>query len=167
MTEIRLATLKDIPLINEMASVVWPYTYSEMMSKEQLEYMFEMMYSFDSIEKQMTEKKHTYFILFKDNNPQAYISVHIPENKVLYIEKIYVLPNAQGKGYGNKMLKKAQEYAHSLSLDFLRLNLNRHNNNALNFYTHLGFKIISDRDLHIGQGFYMNDYIMEKQLETK
>jgi GNAT superfamily N-acetyltransferase len=133
------------------------------MSKEQLDYMFDMMYSPDSIKTQMTEKKHNYFILFDNDVPQGYISVHIVDETILYLEKIYVLPSSQGKGFGALLLDKAKEFAATHSLNSIRLNMNRDNKSRY-FYEHLGFKIISRRDLHIGQGFYMNDYIMEKEL---
>ena len=45
----------------------------------------------------------------------------------------------------------------------LRLNVNRQNN-ALSFYKHLGFKIINEEDIDIGNGYFMNDYVMEKTL---
>jgi ribosomal protein S18 acetylase RimI-like enzyme len=163
MINIREASLDDILLINGIASVVWPATYSNMMSKEQLDYMFNMMYSPDSIRIQMTEKKHNYFILFENDVPTGYISVHIVENSILYLEKIYVLPSAQGKGFGVMLIDKAKEFAETHSLKSIRLNVNRDNKSRY-FYEHIGFEIISQRDFPIGSGFYMNDYIMEKRL---
>jgi GNAT superfamily N-acetyltransferase len=165
MIEIKKASLYDIDSINSIASVVWPATYSNMMSKEQLDYMFDMMYSPDSIKIQMTEKKHIYFILFENNIPKGYISIHIIDNSILYLEKIYVLPSEQGKGFGGMLIDKAKEFAVTYSLNSIRLNVNRDNKSRY-FYEHLGFEIISQRDLPIGSGFYMNDYIMEKQLNT-
>jgi ribosomal protein S18 acetylase RimI-like enzyme len=166
MINIRQATPDDILLINGIASVVWPATYSNMMSKEQLDYMFNMMYSPDAIKTQMLEKKHNYFILFENNIPSGYISVHIVDNTILYLEKIYVLPSAQGKGFGVMLIDTAKNFAATHSLKSIRLNVNRDNKSRY-FYEHLGFEIISRRDLHIGSGFYMNDYIMEKQLRVE
>jgi diamine N-acetyltransferase len=42
----------------------------------------------------------------------------------------------------------------------LQLQVNRHND-AKNFYTKQGFVIIKEADTDIGNGFFMNDYIME------
>jgi ribosomal protein S18 acetylase RimI-like enzyme len=163
MTEIKKASIDDIASINSIATVVWPATYSNMMTKEQLDYMFDMMYSPDSIRTQMTVKNHNYFILFEDNVPQGYISIHILEPSILYLEKIYVLPSSQGRGFGAMLIDRAKEFALTHSLNSIRLNVNR-DNKSRRFYEHLGFEIISQRDLPIGKGFYMNDYIMEKQL---
>ena len=41
----------------------------------------------------------------------------------------------------------------------VELNVNR-NNPAVGFYQHLGLKVLRQGDFHIGNGFYMNDYIM-------
>ena len=55
MFTIRKATLDDIDIIRSLASVVFPHTYKEILSPEQLEYMMDWMYSADSLKKQMTE----------------------------------------------------------------------------------------------------------------
>ena len=46
----------------------------------------------------------------------------------------------------------------------VELNVNR-NNQAVGFYRHLGMEIRRQGDFHIGNGFYMNDYIMGLDLD--
>ena len=43
MFEIRKATPEDIDVIRSLASVVFPHTYKEILSPEQLEYMMEWL----------------------------------------------------------------------------------------------------------------------------
>ena len=62
MFTIKKATTNDIQLINEMAQIVFPATYREILSKEQIEYMMEWMYSLESIRQQMEEEGHVYLI---------------------------------------------------------------------------------------------------------
>ena len=45
MFSIEKATLADCPLIQTLASNIWEPTYGSILSREQLDYMFEMMYS--------------------------------------------------------------------------------------------------------------------------
>ena len=45
----------------------------------------------------------------------------------------------------------------------LELNVNRLNS-AINFYKKLGFEIIQEEDIDIGNGFFMNDYVLSLQL---
>ena len=46
----------------------------------------------------------------------------------------------------------------------MELNVNR-NNKALKFYEHMGMRIVRERDFPIGNGYYMNDYIMELEID--
>ena len=69
MFEIRKATLEDINIIRSLASVVFPDTYKEILSPEQLKYMMEWMYSAESLHKQMQEDGHIYYLAYRDNEP--------------------------------------------------------------------------------------------------
>ena len=45
MTDIRKATTEDINLINELAWIAFPATYKDILTKEQIDYMMDWMYS--------------------------------------------------------------------------------------------------------------------------
>jgi ribosomal protein S18 acetylase RimI-like enzyme len=45
----------------------------------------------------------------------------------------------------------------------LQLQVNRYNK-AKDFYNKLGFTVIEETDFDIGNGYFMNDYVMEKKL---
>ena len=66
MFTIRKATIDDRSLIHDLASRIWENTYGKILSKEQLDYMFDMMYAPDNILKQMEELHHQYFIILAD-----------------------------------------------------------------------------------------------------
>ena len=53
MFKIRKATTEDIPLIHKMAQEVFPATYADILSPDQLDYMMEWMYSITNLHKQM------------------------------------------------------------------------------------------------------------------
>ena len=161
MIHIRKATLEDLPLIHEMAKIVFPHTYAEILSPEQLDYMMEWMYSLPNLHKQVTEEHHIYYLAYEEEQPVGYVSIQ-PEGKdVFHLQKIYVLPDQQGKHYGKALFQKAIEAIkelHPVSCQ-MRLNVNR-NNKALRFYEHMGMRKVDEGDFPIGNGYYMNDYIM-------
>lgn len=72
MFTIRKATTADCGLIHDMASIVFPATYKEIISAEQMEFMMDWMYSHDNIRKQMEEEGHVYFIAYKGEEPCGY-----------------------------------------------------------------------------------------------
>ena len=75
MFTIRKATIDDRSLIHDLASRIWENTYGKILSKEQLDYMFDMMYAPDNILKQMEELHHQYFIILADDMPAGYLSI--------------------------------------------------------------------------------------------
>ena len=48
----------------------------------------------------------------------------------------------------------------------VRLQVNRQNYKAVNFYFKNGFTIEKVTDLHVGENFYMNDFIMIRQCDN-
>jgi ribosomal protein S18 acetylase RimI-like enzyme len=153
--------VSDAPLIRALASQIWGNTYGNILSKEQLEYMFEMMYSEESICKQMEEAGHHYFIVEVDGVPSGYISIEKKNEKLFNFQKIYTLPHMQGKGLGRYLVEQGIHY---LKANYdppftIELFVNRENK-AVDFYKHIGFREVGTRDHAIGNGYYMNDYIM-------
>lgn len=128
--------------------------------------MFEMMYSVEHIEQQMTELGHEYFIAYTDNNPAGYISIEKKSDDIFIFQKIYVLPELQGKGLGRYLIEQGIAYIKDIhpSSFTMELYVNRQNP-AIGFYEHLGMKKIATRNHDIGNGFYMNDYIMSMRVE--
>ena len=52
-------------------------------------------------------------------------------------------------------------YAKDKKLKSIYLNVNKHNDLAVNVYKHLGFIIIREEKNDIGNGFYMDDFVFE------
>lgn len=75
MFTIRKATSADCGLIHKLAWQIFPETYKEILSKEQIEYMMEWMYSLESIRQQMEEEGHVYLIACEECEAAGYVSV--------------------------------------------------------------------------------------------
>lgn len=161
MFTIRKATTNDIALINQMAWVVFPHTYHIILTPEQIDYMMEWMYSEKSLQKQMEEDGHIYYLAFKEDEAAGYLSIQPEGEHVFHLQKIYVLPSFQGMNLGKMLFEqaiKAIKELHPAPCQ-MRLNVNRQNK-ALTFYERMGMTKVDEGDFPIGNGFYMNDYIM-------
>lgn len=165
MFTVRIATVEDCPLIRQLAEQVFPATYSEILTDEQIAYMMEWMYSIESLHKQMGEESHVYLLAYEGAKAAGYVSVRPDGKDVFHLEKIYVLPAFQGKHCGSFLFNEAIKYIKGIHPDPCRmeLNVNRHNK-ALHFYEHMGMYKVREGDFPIGNGFYMNDYIMGKEI---
>ena len=162
----RQAKIEDCELINRLAAQVWEPTYGRILSPDQLDYMFDWMYTPENLKKQMTEEGHRFFIGYCRNEPCGYISIERQAPSLFHIQKIYVLPSLQGTGAGRFLMERAFRYIRSVCDGpcTVELNVNRQNP-ALGFYEKMGFRIVRSGDFPIGNGYYMNDYILAKDLD--
>ena len=130
MFTIKKATTNDIQLINEMAQIVFPATYREILSKEQLDYMMDWMYSPKNLRKQMEEEGHIYYIAYKDGEAAGYVSIQPEGEHLFHLQKIYVLPLFQGCRLGKALFEqavKAIKEIHPGPCE-MHLNVNRNTN---------------------------------------
>ena len=86
---------------------------------------------------------------------------------LFHLQKIYVLPRFQGIGAGEFLFRHAVEYIRSVHPAPCRMELNvNRNNRALHFYERMGMRKLREGDFPIGDGYYMNDYIMGLDIKT-
>lgn len=156
---IKKAKDRDIPLIRSLSQRIWPLTYSAIITPAQIEYMMDLMYSEDALRSQM-ENSHEFIIAYEGKEPVGFASFSLIEPGVYKLHKIYLLPEKQGKGVGSYMINEIISSIRGIGGNSLLLNVNR-NNRARDFYEKLGFEIIREEDIDIGNGYYMNDYVMQ------
>ncbi len=159
---IRPATLSDRALIRSISERTWPSTYGHIISQEQIDFMLEWMYSDASLEKQMNTVCE-FYIANLNGDDVGFCSVS-PEaedtNEVAHkLNKLYVLPSAQGTGAGKALLNKSIEVAKASGSSSLFLQVNKQND-AYAFYLKHGFVKEQEFKFDIGNGFFMDDYVM-------
>lgn len=159
---IRKATPQNIPSIQNIVRMTWPETYGEILSVEQIIYMLDLFYSTEALKRQM-ENGHNFAVLTENDIALGFIDIEKIADTRSKLHKIYLLPDAQGKGYGNILIQFAIEKAIENGSSILQLNVNRYNM-AINFYKRNGFSIVDEVDIPIGNNYFMNDYVMEKLL---
>lgn len=165
MITISEATIKDIKVIREIAFKTWPVTYGEILSKAQIDYMLDLFYSEETLTDNLANIGHDFLVLKENEICHGFASCehHYLNSNCTRLHKLYFLPEHQGKGMGKLMLDKIVALAKENRSDTLSLNVNRFNK-AFAFYQNLGFQIVAEEDISIGQGYLMEDYIMEKHL---
>jgi GNAT superfamily N-acetyltransferase len=162
---IRPAALEDRAFIRSVSERTWPSTYGHIISQEQIDFMLDWMYSDTSLAEQFA-KGHQFYIANLNGDDIGFCSVSIEpidENnntqKAHKLNKLYVLPSAHGTGSGKALLNKAIEVAKAEGSSSLFLQVNKHNN-AYTFYVKNGFTKEKEFKFDIGNGFYMDDYVM-------
>lgn len=164
MIILRKAKEEDIAAIQDIANSTWYNTYADYLSAEQIEYMLDKMYNKGVLLSQFQEG-HVFLMAQENDKDLGYagFSVLDPEAHSYKLHKLYVLPEMHGKGVGKLLANEVINQVRNLGGKSIELNVNR-NNKAADFYKSAGFEIKKTVDLDIGEGFFMNDYVMVKVL---
>jgi ribosomal protein S18 acetylase RimI-like enzyme len=161
MIQLRKAMEADLTAVQEIARITWQPTYVPLIGQEQVDYMLKTMYNPGVLLEQLSQG-HVFLIArsgMKDVGFTGY-SIVDHENRGYKLHKLYVLPEAHGTGVGKLLINEVVDQVRAAGGKSLSLNVNR-NNKAKAFYEKAGFEIKETVDLDIGNGFFMNDYVME------
>jgi len=162
--KIAVASKEQLPIIQELAAKIWPVAYGNIISSGQIDYMLNMMYSIPSLEKQL-QNNNIFLLAEEDNRFIGFASyeLNFDKSNKTKIHKLYVLPERQCKGIGRQLIDYITHIALENQNQSLHLTVNK-NNKATNFYLKNGFEVVEEVVFDIGNGFVMDDYIMEKKL---
>lgn len=164
MIILRKAQEKDIEVIQNIANSTWYNTYADYLSAEQIEYMLDNMYNKGLLLSQFQEG-HVFLMAMENNIDLGFAGFSIleAEENSYKLHKLYVLPEMHGRGVGKLLINEVINRVRDLGGKSIELNVNR-NNKAADFYVSAGFDIKEKVDLDIGEGYFMNDYVMVKAL---
>ncbi|MCP9749363.1 GNAT family N-acetyltransferase [Ferruginibacter sp. HRS2-29] len=159
----RNAGIPDIDIIRNLAHTIWPVSYKGIITDEQIGYMLELIYSKAALIKQMDELKHQFVLVYNDDENATGFASYSPkvndDTGTFRLNKLYLLPDQQGKGTGKALLQHVKDAVKKLGGKSLELNVNKENP-AIQFYKRNDFTITKTEVLDIGHGFVMDDYIM-------
>ncbi len=165
MLRLSEATPKDFHIIQSIAYATWPVTYGNILTSQQLEYMLGLFYSQEMLEKNFNENGHRFLLVHEGSEIVGFASYehHYLQTKTTRLHKLYVLPEVQGKQAGTILLSEVEQLARAANSNTVSLNVNKFNK-AYSFYLKKGFVVVGEIDLPIGDGYLMEDYVMEKVL---
>ncbi len=163
MEEIRLISAEELFLVREIVYQTWPHTYGQILSPAQIEYMLDTFHNISYLEQNMRDG-HEFYVYFDNAKPLGFIGLHPnAEPNSVKLNKLYVLPESQGKSVGRKLFEKAEEVTLEHGMNRIFLNVNRFNK-ASEFYKNMGMSVFKEEDVDIGNGYLMEDFVMEKIL---
>jgi ribosomal protein S18 acetylase RimI-like enzyme len=156
---------EQLSIVQDLANAIWPSTYGNILSNAQLDYMLDTFYSIAKLEKKM-DNGQVFELLFEDTTAIGFVTYELNCNfdnlnqPLTKIHKIYLLPETQGKGFGKFMINEIVRIAKSNNQKGIYLNVNKYNT-AKFFYEKVGFTIVKEEVIDIGNGYVMDDYVME------
>ena len=150
---------KLVVLIRE----IWQEYYTPLIGAAQVEYMLEIFQSVDAIMHQIANENYRYYGVLCDGELAGYYAAKHSGNDRVFLSKLYVAAKYRGSGLGKEMLQHLINAARTIGGKTIWLTVNKHNS-TVNIYRKLGFITTGEVVTDIGNGYVMDDYVMEKRI---
>lgn len=97
------------------------------------------------LKERLTNKESVVFIAFDENNPIGFVQLYpsfssVSMNRTWVLNDLYVKEDGRGKGFGEKLLKKAINFAEETGAKGVSLETGKENLTAQRLYEKIGFK---------------------------
>lgn len=149
----------EIHSLEALAKEIWNQHFVPIIGQGQVDYMLKKFQSFEPIKSQIAEGMH-YFMVQTDGVNAGYCGFKADGDRV-FLSKLYVKLEYRGNCLSKAMLEKVKRFAVENNLKAVYLTVNKHNDDTISIYRHLGFDVIDSVVSDIGGGFVMDDYIMQ------
>ena len=164
-----VTTAADQEKLAAMAHEIWNEYWPPRIGQAQVDYMVKNFQSLEAIRRDMSEHSYDYWFIFVDDSATShekrlvgYTGGHPePETNRYFISKIYLLQDERGHGIAKDVIRFYDDTAISRGFARTYLTVNKYNDGAIRSYLRNGFEIIDSVETDIGNGFIMDDYIME------
>ena len=178
--QIRPATDADLPVVSELAGIIWRACYPGIITHAQIDYMLARMYALDVMRDEIRSQSIRYDLLLVNSKPAGFasygpIEAGTPRRSIrtaqravptFKLHKLYLLPEWHGQGLGSRLLQHVEHEVRVAGARRLILSVNKRNAKAIAAYRRNGFDVADSIVTDIGNGFVMDDHVMAKDLSV-
>lgn len=160
---VEVQTEQQIETVALLAREIWMQHYLPIISPQQIDFMLRQFQSADAIRRQMCVDNYRYYLLESGGSFAGYFGI-VEEKNALFLSKLYIKEKYRGKRFASKAIDLCTQLCRQQGLGFIWLTVNKQNSGSIAAYQKLGFVTTREQTADIGNGFVMDDYIMEKQV---
>ncbi len=150
------AEIHDIAVL---AEEIWHQHFIPIIGEAQVDYMVDKFQSYPALKAQIEQDDYEYYQIISSHTLAGYIGIH-PEEDALFLSKLYIKKDCRGQHLATESFHFLIQLCKERGLKKIWLTCNKHNDNTLAIYDHLGFIITDEQVADIGNGFVMDDYIL-------
>ena len=154
----------NIDKLVTLSSLIWHEYWKEYLSDEQINYMIDKFQSKEAIENQIQNEFYTYYYIYYNRDMVGYIGLANRDN-YLFLSKFYLKKEVRHMGIGSRTFEFIKDCARIQKYKKIVLTVNKGNSNSISAYTKWGFNVVDSVVTDIGNGFVMDDYVMEYELK--
>lgn len=157
-------TDSEILDIAKLAEIIWNQHFVPIIGKAQVDYMVEKFQSYPAIKSQIENDGYEYYQIYSSHTLAGYTGIR-QEDNALFLSKLYIKKDFRGQHLATDTMHFLVDLCKKRGLKKIWLTCNKHNDNTLAVYRHLGFKVTDEQVADIGNGFVMDDYILTYEID--
>jgi len=155
----------DFRTVARLGEEIWREYYPRMISLAQIDYMLAGRFAPERLRQYLGAPDRGLFLVRIDGEPAGYFSFALTADPgEMKLEQLYLLARHRGQGVGERMLHAVEAQARDRGCRVLSLTVNKGNAGAIAVYRKAGFTVREEAVFDIGNGFVMDDYVMQKTL---
>lgn len=151
---------EEINVVAELGTKIWHEHYSSILEPAQIDYMVDKFQSANAVALQINDQGYEYYLIKDEDSVVGYIGLVMETDRV-FLSKLYIAKEARGKGLASKAFVFLTELASSNKKQAIWLTVNRYNSGSIAVYEKKGFIKVREQVSDIGNGYVMDDYVME------
>ncbi len=163
---VEVKTEQQIEATAALADEIWHEWFPSILSAEQIDYMVDKFQSVPAVTKQLADG-YTYYILRKGDARIGYTAIRTDADGRLFLSKIYIKKEYRGNGYASEVFAFLKDYCREHNLCAIWLTVNKHNDNSIAVYKKSGFHIVGEDVTDIGNGYVMDDYFFQLDIDKE
>lgn len=167
METLKLIKAEDpekITAIAALANDIWHEHFTDIIGEDQVNYMVDKFQSYPAISDQISNG-YEYYQIYSGQVFSGYTGIK-EENGCLFLSKLYIKKDCRGQHISTRVLQYLTSLCRERGLSKLWLTCNKYNAHTLAVYKHFGFSVVREQKADIGNGYYMDDYILELGTEV-
>ncbi len=157
---------KDVKELAALAKDIWFEYWNSILTLGQIYYMVNKFQSEIAINEQIEHENYSYYFIQENGVKIGYFGIE-PQENCLFLSKLYISKDSRNKGYGHIAFEIIKKIALNNDLTKIQLTVNKQNMQTIHIYEKWGFKMLHPMVTNIGNGYQMDDYLMEYEIKEE
>lgn len=164
------AELADLNSLQQISIQTFKETFGADNTSEDMQEYIQDHFSLKQLEEELNHPESEFYLAKKGSRIIAYLKLNFKDiatvqnqGKQMEVERIYLLSEYQGLGWGQHLMLYAIQRGYAKNVNFIWLGVWEKNFRAIRFYTKNGFKVFDEHIFVLGSD-QQRDLLMKLQL---
>ncbi|MDA9584358.1 GNAT family N-acetyltransferase [Flavobacteriaceae bacterium] len=173
ITSIKKATINDLNLLASLSVEAFLPAHGHSSPEKDIKTYLEANFSIHNFKKEIANPAFKYYLIYHHNKIAGFSkiifntpSIHITENTITKMERLYLLEEFYGLHLGTQLMNFNSELTKKNNQQGIWIEVWIENYRAIKFYKKMGFTIVGEANFRVSETHSNPNYIMYLDHET-